>query len=92
MATSTVPVNFRMDKDVKEKFEALCKDLGLNMSTAFNIFANTMIRQRKIPFEVSLDYPNEATLKAMDDMVNGRNLVGPFDNAKEVMEYLNAED
>ena len=48
-------VNIRMDETLKKQFDHLCNELGLNMSTAINIFAKTMVRQQKIPFEISLD-------------------------------------
>ena len=48
-------VNIRMDETLKKQFDHLCSELGLNMSTAFTVFAKTMVRQQKIPFEVSLD-------------------------------------
>ena len=52
---SQTNVNIRMDETLKQQFDHLCNELGLNMSTAINIFAKTMVRQLKIPFEVSLD-------------------------------------
>lgn len=67
-------VNIRMDETLKQQFDHLCNELGLNMSTAFNIFARTMVRQQKIPFEISLDVPNAETLAAIDDVNHGRNL------------------
>lgn len=48
-------VNIRMDENLKQQFDLLCNELGLNMSTAFNIFARTMVRQQRVPFEISLD-------------------------------------
>lgn len=48
-------INIRMDDNLKQQFDHLCNELGLNMSTAINIFARTMVRQQKIPFEISLD-------------------------------------
>lgn len=51
-------VNIRMDETLKQQFDGLCNELGLNMSTAFNIFAKTMVRQQKIPFEISLNIPD----------------------------------
>lgn len=48
-------VNIRIDEDVKKQMEELCKELGLTMSAAFNIFARKMIRENGIPFEVSAD-------------------------------------
>ena len=50
-------VNIRIDSDVKKKAEGLFKLLGLNMTTAFNMFIRQAIRQRAIPFEVSIDNP-----------------------------------
>ncbi len=48
-------VNIRMDETLKKQFDHLCSELGLNMSTAFTVFAKTMVSQQKIPFEISLD-------------------------------------
>lgn len=48
-------INIRMDDNLKKQFDMICNELGLNMSTAFNIFAKTVVRQQKIPFELSVD-------------------------------------
>jgi len=48
-------VNIRMDDGTKRHFEVICGELGLTMSTAFNIFAKTVVRQNRIPFELSVD-------------------------------------
>ena len=48
-------VNVRMDEEVKRSMEETCKELGITMSTAFNIFARKMSREKRIPFEVSID-------------------------------------
>lgn len=53
MATATVSI--RLDEATKRDMESVCKDLGMSMSTAFNIFAKKMGRERRIPFEVSVD-------------------------------------
>ena len=52
---SQVLVNFRMDAEDKKGMEEVCKELGMSMSTAFTIFAKKMKRERRIPFEVSID-------------------------------------
>jgi DNA-damage-inducible protein J len=44
-----------MDSDLKNSAEALFKDLGLNMTTAFTIFARQAVRLHKIPFELAVD-------------------------------------
>ena len=48
-------INFRMDTDLKCSMEEVCRDLGMNMTTAFTIFAKKMSRERRIPFDVSVD-------------------------------------
>jgi DNA-damage-inducible protein J len=50
--SDTINVTIRLDRDIKEKAEYLFNDLGMNLSTAFNIFARQALRQGKIPFEV----------------------------------------
>ena len=52
---SQVLVNFRMDAEDKKGMEEVCRELGMSMSTAFTIFAKKMRRERRIPFEVSVD-------------------------------------
>ena len=44
-----------MDVAMKAELEELCQELGMNMTTAFTIFAKKMIRERRIPFDVSVD-------------------------------------
>jgi len=48
-------VNIRIDGATKRQFDVICEELGLTMSTAFNIFAKTVVRQNRIPFELSVD-------------------------------------
>lgn len=48
-------INFRMDEELKKSMEETCKDLGLSMTTAFTIFAKKMTREKRIPFDVSVD-------------------------------------
>ena len=50
-----VTFSVRMDEDLKTSFESLCKEFGMNISTAINVFARTVVRQKCIPFEISAD-------------------------------------
>ena len=50
----TTNLNIRIDKELKEQAEVFFSGLGLNMSSAFNIFVRQSLRQGKIPFELSL--------------------------------------
>ena len=50
-----VLVNIRMDEVLKKDMEKTCQELGMNMTTAFTVFAKKMSREKRIPFEVSID-------------------------------------
>ena len=50
----TTNLNIRIDKEIKEQAEVFFNELGLNMSSAFNIFVRQSLRQGKIPFELSI--------------------------------------
>ena len=55
MGQSTVNINFRMDADLKNHMEKVCRDLGLTLTAAFIIFATKVAREKRIPFEVAVD-------------------------------------
>ena len=69
---ATTNLNIRMDKDIKEQAEEIFNELGLNMTTAVNMFLRTAIREHGIPFELKLDVPNEITAAAIAE---GRKLL-----------------
>lgn len=48
-------INIRMDEELKKQFEAFCQEIGMSMTTAFSIFAKTVVREQKIPFELALE-------------------------------------
>ena len=50
-----VNVNFRMDEDLKKNMEQTCAEMGITMTAAFTIFAKTVTREKRIPFELSTD-------------------------------------
>jgi DNA-damage-inducible protein J len=51
----TALVNFRIETRLKQSMEETCRELGMNMTTAFTIFAKKVTRERRIPFDVSVD-------------------------------------
>ena len=65
MATNVSNVSFRIDSDLKMQADTLFAALGLNMTTAFNIFLRQSVRQGCIPFEITLDTPNGETVAAL---------------------------
>lgn len=54
-----------MDSELKAQADALLAELGMNLSTAFNIFVRQSIREGRIPFDISLNQPNRETIAAM---------------------------
>ena len=62
-----VNVNFRLDAAVKKNMEQVCAELGLSMSAAFTIFAKKVGRERRIPFDVSIDpFYDERNLRYLE--------------------------
>ncbi len=63
MAVSNV--SFRIDSNLKAQADALFSQLGMNMTTAFNIFLRQSVREGCIPFRITLNTPNEDTISAI---------------------------
>lgn len=63
-------VNFRIDESTKKQMEQICSELGITMSTAFNIFAKKVIREKRIPFDISIDpFYSESNMKALSKSI-----------------------
>lgn len=78
-------LNIRTDKEVKIAAERIFEELGLNMTTAVNIFLRQTIRENGIPFELKLNVPNDVTAAAIEE---GRKLA--YD--KTASSYTNMND
>lgn len=87
MANETTNVTVRMDKDLKEQAESLFAEMGMNLTTALNIFMRQSVRQGKIPFEISLNQPNAATLAAMQEIEDMRSGILPK-NPQSVASFM----
>ncbi|MDY4085418.1 MAG: type II toxin-antitoxin system RelB/DinJ family antitoxin [Ruminococcus bromii] len=85
-------VSIRMDENLKKQFDAFCSEIGMSMTTAFCVFAKTVVRERRIPFEIKADVPNADTINAMNNVLNGVGMSKEFTSVKDLMEDLNAED
>lgn len=63
----TVNVNFKLDADVKKSMEQVCSELGLSMSAAFTVFAKKVGREKRIPFDVSVDpFYSESNIRYLE--------------------------
>lgn len=79
MAQTTLSI--RMDEDVKKQFDAFCAEVGMNTSVAINLFAKAVLREGRIPFEISIKQDpfyspaNQARLKkSMDTLITGKGI------------------
>ena len=81
----TTNLNIRTNKEVKLAAEKIFEELGLNMTTAINIFLRQTIRENGIPFDLKLNIPNNITVSALEE---GRKLA--FD--KTAKGYTNMDD
>ncbi len=86
----SVNVTFRVDEELKTQADQLFTDLGMSLSTAFNIFLRQSVREQQIPFVISRNVPNAVTQAAMEAAENNEDMYGPFDSVSELMEALNA--
>ena len=88
---ATVNMSIRMDTELKKQADAMLADMGLNMTTAMNMFLRQVVRQGKIPFEIATDIPNAETLAAMkevDDMINGKIPAKKYSSTDELFKDL----
>jgi len=79
MAQTTI--NIRMDEDLKKQAEYLFSEFGMNMTTAFTIFAKAVVRERRIPFEISIssddffnEYNQERIRKSIESIKTGKGI------------------
>ena len=87
-------INIRTDEQVKIEADELFNKLGLNMSTAINIFLIKSINEQGIPFDVKLETPNEKTKLALDEgekIARDKNYK-TYKNTKELKKAINSWD
>ncbi|WP_455055521.1 type II toxin-antitoxin system RelB/DinJ family antitoxin, partial [Merdimonas faecis] len=63
MAQATFSI--RMDEALKKRFDELCSEFGMNATTAFNIFARAVVRERRIPFEIKAENADSASVEGL---------------------------
>ena len=65
MGNKTTNISIRIDSDLKKQADILFEELGMNITTAFNIFVRQTLREGKIPFDISINIPNRKTVAAI---------------------------
>ena len=78
----------RMDENLKKRFDYLCNEFGLTMSTAINMFIKAVVRENRIPFEITLERPNLTTIQAIKDVKNGVVTSVPYTSSQDVIQAI----
>lgn len=83
-------LTLKIDSETKKQFNEFCEEVGINMTTAINMYIKKVVRDQKIPFELFLDKSNIETLEVLNDVAEHKNLSRKFKSVKELIEDLNA--
>lgn len=81
---NNINLTIRMDKTLKSQFEKFCNAVGLNITTAFNIFAKQCVKEQKIPFEIS----TKSNVTVLTDEELKKITVGMIDDNNDIFEEL----
>jgi len=83
-------INIRIDNNLKKEAESLFNELGMNMSSAINVFLKQAVREQKIPFEIRREYPNYETKMAIAETDKEEYKTSKtYDSIDELFEDLN---
>ena len=86
-----VNTNISLDPALKAEAVALFKNIGLDLSTAISLFLSQTVREKKIPFEIKLDIPNETTIEALnekEEMKKNKQKYKRYDDFKDVLKDI----
>lgn len=86
---SKTSMSIRLDSDVKEQAQQVFSNLGMDMTTAINIFLRQAIQYQGLPFDVRLD-ENRKLLEVLTDLNQNRNMSQSFESVSDLMEDLRA--
>ena len=86
---SKTSMSIRLDSEVKEQAQQVFSNLGMDMTTAINIFLRQAIQYQGLPFDVKLD-ENRKLLQVLTDLDQNRNMSQSFESVSDLMEDLRA--
>ncbi len=85
---SNTSMTIRLNKSIKQQAQQLFSDLGIDMTTAINLFLRQAIQNNGLPFQICKN-PNKTTISAINDAIH-ENMIGPFNSISDLMNSLNA--
>ena len=86
---SKTSMSIRLHSEVKEQAQQVFNNLGMDMTTAINIFLRQAIQYQGLPFDVRLD-ENRKLLEVLTDLDQNRNMSQSFESVSDLMEDLRA--
>ena len=87
MTQSTFSI--RMDESLKNEFSEMCDSFGISMAAAINMFAKAVVRERRIPFEITAD--DDQRRRSMESFLKIRELMKEIFATEPTLEEINAE-
>ena len=88
---SQATISIRVDQSLKQNFDILCEDFGISTTAAFNIFMKTVVRERRIPFEIRSESETEKRQKALETFASMRAAVAEACIPEMSLDEINAE-
>ncbi|MDE6410374.1 MAG: type II toxin-antitoxin system RelB/DinJ family antitoxin [Muribaculaceae bacterium] len=88
---SQATISIRVDQSLKNKFDLLCEAFGLSATAAFNIFMRTVVREKRIPFEIRADNTDVVRQKALKAFESMRKTVEESSHSDMTLEEINNE-
>ena len=88
---SQATISIRVDQSLKQNFDALCEDFGISTTAAFNIFMKTVVRERRIPFEIRSESESQRRQNAIDAFDEMRAAVAASGMKEMSLEEINEE-
>ena len=94
MATTTTNISIRLDRELKERADEFFSEIGMSMTTAFNVFIRQTLREGRIPFYISVKRPNEDTIAALleGERIARDPSVKGYDSAEELFAELKKDE
>ena len=95
MASLTTALNVNVDAKTKKEATDILKGLGLNMSTAINMFLAQIVKRDGIPFEITNPKPSKETIQALkeaEDIISGKVKTKEYRDITELRKALLSDD
>ncbi len=86
----SLTLNVRVDANDKKNFEQFCNSVGMNVSTAVNMFIKAVLREQKLPFEVKSDTYNKIIYEKLKEAELEMNNTSKRYTIKDIEESMNS--